>query len=75
MMLKAFCTWPLLLRIAGELGLIPTALAAGCADSYRELRRLQHRQRLNDRPSRIDPDEADKARAPVRALWHHVFGE
>ncbi|MDX9884357.1 bifunctional [glutamate--ammonia ligase]-adenylyl-L-tyrosine phosphorylase/[glutamate--ammonia-ligase] adenylyltransferase [Thauera sp.] len=64
-----------LLRIAGELGLIPTELAAACADSYRELRRLQHRQRLNDRLSRIDPDEAETAREPVRALWRHVFGE
>ena len=64
-----------LLRIAGELGLIPGELAAACADSYRELRRLQHRQRLNERPSRVDPDEAEAARAPVRALWRQVFGE
>ncbi|APR06085.1 bifunctional [glutamate--ammonia ligase]-adenylyl-L-tyrosine phosphorylase/[glutamate--ammonia-ligase] adenylyltransferase [Thauera chlorobenzoica] len=63
-----------LLRIAGELGLIPPALAAACADSYRELRRLQHRQRLNDRPSRVDPDEAGRARQPVLALWDTVFG-
>ena len=63
-----------LLRIAGELGLIPPALAVACADSYRELRRLQHRQRLNDRPSRVDPDEAGRARQPVLALWESVFG-
>ena len=64
-----------LLRIAGELGLIPADLAAACADSYRELRRLQHRQRLNERPSRVDPDEAAAARKPVRTLWRAVFGE
>ena len=64
-----------LLRIAGELGLIPADLAAACADSYRELRRLQHRQRLNERPSRVAPDEAEAARKPVRALWREVFGE
>lgn len=64
-----------LLRIAGELGLIPRELAAACADSYRELRRLQHRQRLNDRPSRVVPEEAGHARAPVIALWREVFGE
>jgi len=64
-----------LLRIAGELGLIPVDLAAACADSYRELRRLQHRQRLNDLPSRIQQDEAEAARAPVIALWNRVFGE
>ncbi|MFU2487441.1 bifunctional [glutamate--ammonia ligase]-adenylyl-L-tyrosine phosphorylase/[glutamate--ammonia-ligase] adenylyltransferase [Thauera sp. WH-1] len=64
-----------LLRIAGELGLIPAELAAACADSYRELRRLQHRQRLNDRPSRVDPAEVDAARRPVQALWQRVFDE
>ena len=64
-----------LLRIAGKLGLIPAELAAACADSYRELRRLQHRQRLNERPSRVDPAEAAAAREPVRALWRAVFGE
>ena len=63
-----------LLRIAGELGLIPTDLAASCANSYRELRRLQHRQRLNEQASRVDPDEAEAARRPVRALWAQVFG-
>ncbi|THF55613.1 bifunctional [glutamate--ammonia ligase]-adenylyl-L-tyrosine phosphorylase/[glutamate--ammonia-ligase] adenylyltransferase [Pseudothauera rhizosphaerae] len=64
-----------LLRIAGELGLIPADLAAACGDSYRRLRHLQHRQRLNDRPSRVDPDEAAAVRRPVQALWRHVFGE
>ena len=64
-----------LLRIAGELGLIPADLAAACADSYRELRRLQHRQRLNDLPSRVAPDEAEAARRPVIAMWRTVFGE
>ncbi|MCV2218555.1 bifunctional [glutamate--ammonia ligase]-adenylyl-L-tyrosine phosphorylase/[glutamate--ammonia-ligase] adenylyltransferase [Thauera sp. Sel9] len=64
-----------LLRIAGELGLIPAELAAACADSYRELRRLQHRQRLNELPSRVPPGEAEAARTPVVTLWRHVFGE
>ena len=39
------------------------------------LRRLQHRQRLNERPSRVNPDEAAAARKPVRTLWRAVFGE
>jgi len=64
-----------LLRIAGELGLIPVDLAAACADSYRELRRLQHRQRLNELPSRVPQDEAEAARKPVIALWQQVFGD
>jgi glutamate-ammonia-ligase adenylyltransferase len=62
-----------LLRIAGELGLIPPELASRCGDSYRLFRRLQHRQRLNGRPSSVDPEEVKDAREPVIALWQHVF--
>ena len=62
-----------LLRIAGEIGLIPADLAAACGDSYRELRRLQHRQRLNDQPSRVPGEEVEAARAAVVALWEEVF--
>lgn len=64
-----------LLRIAAELGLIPAELAAACGDSYREFRRLQHRQRLNGQPSRVEPEEVVEARKPVEALWTVVFGE
>jgi glutamate-ammonia-ligase adenylyltransferase len=64
-----------LLGIAADLGLIPAGLAAACADSYRSLRQLQHRQRLNDRPSRIPHDEAAALREPVLALWREVFPE
>ncbi len=64
-----------LLRICGELGLIPPGLATACGNSYRLLRRLQHRQRLNSEPSRVEPEEAAAVREPVQALWNHVFGE
>ena len=63
-----------LLRMAGEIGLIPAELAAACGDSYRRMRHLQHRQRLNDLASRVPLQEAESARAPVMALWDHVFG-
>jgi glutamate-ammonia-ligase adenylyltransferase len=63
-----------LLRMAGELGLIPADLAAACGDSYRRLRHLQHRQRLNDLASRVSMQEAESARTPVIALWQKVFG-
>jgi glutamate-ammonia-ligase adenylyltransferase len=64
-----------LLGIAANLGLIPADLAAACANSYRELRQRQHRQRLNDLPSRIPPSDAAALREPVQALWREVFGE
>ncbi len=63
-----------LLRIAGELSLIPAALAAQCGDSYRLYRRLQHRQRLNGQPARARPDEVAGAREPVITLWSSVLG-
>lgn len=64
-----------LLRIAGELGLIPSELARQCGNSYRHMRHLQHRQRLNGLSSRIDHGEAAEAAAPVKELWQKVFGE
>ena len=63
-----------LLRIAGELGLLPPGLAGRCGDSYRMMRHLQHRQRLNDLPSRVQPLEVAFARESVRSLWQKVFG-
>lgn len=64
-----------LLRIAGELGLIPLDLASKCGDSYRHMRHLQHRQRLNGLSSRVEPAEASAAGEPVKQLWQMVFGE
>ena len=63
-----------LLHICGGLGLIPAGLAADCANSYRELRRLQHRQRLDDQPSRVQAAEVTAIRAPTLELWRGVFG-
>lgn len=63
-----------LLRMCGELGLIPPELAEQCSDSYRLLRRLQHRQRLNDQHSRTKLAEVSSAREPVLTLWQTIFG-
>ncbi len=64
-----------LLGIAAKLGLISADLAATCANSYRKLRQWQHRQRLNNQPSRIPQSGTAVLREPVRALWQEVFGE
>jgi glutamate-ammonia-ligase adenylyltransferase len=64
-----------LLRMAGELGLVPAALAARVADAYREFRRAQHAVRLTGAPSaRVDPEPHAARRADVTALWTAVFG-
>jgi len=63
-----------LLKMAGELGLIPLATAMTVRDGYREYRRLQHAERLNG------AQYARVEHAPLRPyieatleLWNSVF--
>jgi len=64
-----------LLRMAGELGLVPDALALSVADAYRDYRSLQHKVRLTGAAqARVDPSAHEARRAAVTALWTHVFG-
>ncbi len=64
-----------LLALAGELGLVPTELAASVADAYREYRRLQHKVRLTGAAhARVDPEPQAARREAVAALWLNVFG-
>ncbi len=61
-----------LLRLAGQLGLIPAELAEANHQRYRTLRQTQHRLRLNqDGHCRIPHGELDPA--PVLALWRVLF--
>jgi [glutamine synthetase] adenylyltransferase / [glutamine synthetase]-adenylyl-L-tyrosine phosphorylase len=66
-----------LLQRAEDAGLLPTGVGRAAADAYRELRRAQHRARLDERPTQFEGDAA-AALAPqaaaVLALWHAVFG-
>jgi glutamate-ammonia-ligase adenylyltransferase len=66
-----------LLQRAEAAGLLPAGVGHAAADAYRELRRAQHRARLDERPTQFDGDDA-AALAPqaeaVRALWRAVFG-
>lgn len=62
-----------LLRCAADLGLIDATLARQVADAYRELRRLQHRQRLDELPAVVPEGEAAALREPVLALWRQIF--
>jgi [glutamine synthetase] adenylyltransferase / [glutamine synthetase]-adenylyl-L-tyrosine phosphorylase len=59
-----------LLRIAGDLGLIPAELARMVADAYRTYRREQHRLRLDgNAQARVDPHTVMHEREHVQALW------
>jgi glutamate-ammonia-ligase adenylyltransferase len=64
-----------LLQLAGRIGLIPADVAEPAADAYRELRRHQHRVKLQGAEHARLPSEAMEAEiAAVQALWQAVFG-
>lgn len=64
-----------LLRLVGELGLVPDELAACVAQAYRDYRREQHAQRLQGlTKTRVPPLSFAPQIAAVRQLWQQVFG-
>ncbi|MFN3860001.1 MAG: bifunctional [glutamate--ammonia ligase]-adenylyl-L-tyrosine phosphorylase/[glutamate--ammonia-ligase] adenylyltransferase [Roseateles sp.] len=66
-----------LLRIAEAAGLLPAGVGVAAADAYRELRRVQHRARLDEQSTALDAVAAAPLAAhrdAVRALWRAVFG-
>jgi glutamate-ammonia-ligase adenylyltransferase len=64
-----------LLRIAGEIGLIPADLAARVGDAYRAYRHLQHGLRLNQAPhARVERARIESMVGDVTRLWNEVFG-
>ncbi len=64
-----------LLHFAGDLGLVPSALAHEVADAYRDYRAMQHKIRLTGAgQARVEPAPYASRRAAVAALWAHVFG-
>jgi len=73
---------PTLLDNAGNIALLQRAEAAGllaagigraAADAYRELRRAQHRARLDEQPTQFPPEQFAAERDAVLALWQAVF--
>lgn len=63
-----------LLQAAEAAGLLPRGVGEAAANAYRELRRVQHRARLNEEPTHVDPQEMAAERDAVLALWAAVFG-
>ncbi len=58
-------------------GLLPPGVGTGAANAYRELRRVQHRARLDEQSTALDAEAAAPLavhRDAVRVLWHTVFG-
>jgi glutamate-ammonia-ligase adenylyltransferase len=63
-----------LLQRAEGLGLLPVGVGHAAADAYRELRRAQHRARLDEQPTQFEPGTLARERDAVLALWQAVFG-
>ncbi|MFO1288723.1 MAG: bifunctional [glutamate--ammonia ligase]-adenylyl-L-tyrosine phosphorylase/[glutamate--ammonia-ligase] adenylyltransferase, partial [Rubrivivax sp.] len=63
-----------LLHRAEAAGLLPAGVGHAAADAYRELRRMQHRARLDETPTHVEPEAVAPQRDAVLALWRCVFG-
>lgn len=63
-----------LLQRAEQVGLLPAGVGHAAADAYRELRRVQHRARLDEAPTQVTPPALQAERDAVLALWTAVFG-
>ena len=63
-----------LLLSAEKAGLLPSGVGEAAGSAYRELRRVQHRARLDEQPTQVPSAELEKECAAIQALWHAVFG-
>ena len=63
-----------LLERAEQVGLLPAGVGHAAANAYRELRRVQHRARLDEAPTQVEPPALQAERDAVLALWGTVFG-
>jgi glutamate-ammonia-ligase adenylyltransferase len=63
-----------LLHRAEAAGLLAPGIGQAGADAYRELRRAQHRARLDEQPTQVAPEMLARERDAVLALWRAVFG-
>ncbi len=63
-----------LLQRAEAGGLLPAGVGESAARAYRELRRVQHKARLNEEPTQVAPGALAAERKAVLTLCQAVFG-
>jgi glutamate-ammonia-ligase adenylyltransferase len=63
-----------LLQRAEAAGLLPAGMGQAAALAYRRLRQVQHRARLDETSTQVDPAELATEAEAVRALWRQVLG-
>ncbi len=64
-----------LLQRAEQAGLLPVGVGHHAAGAYRELRRVQHRARLDEAATQVPASELQAEQAAIQALWQAVFGQ
>jgi glutamate-ammonia-ligase adenylyltransferase len=62
-----------LLQRAEAEGLLPKGVGVLAASAYRELRRVQHKARLDEAPTQVNQSDLDAEKKAILALWHAVF--
>jgi len=62
-----------LLQRAENAGLLPDGVGQRAAIAYRELRRVQHRARLNEEPTQVMPPALQAEQGAIVALWDAIF--
>lgn len=63
-----------LLQRAEAADLLPAGVGQAAGDAYRELRRVQHKARLDEQPTQVDAGWLVREREAITALWAAVFG-
>jgi [glutamine synthetase] adenylyltransferase / [glutamine synthetase]-adenylyl-L-tyrosine phosphorylase len=63
-----------LLQRAEQAGLLPPAVGHAAADAYRELRKAQHRARLDEQLPRVENTQLADERNAILRLWSCVLG-
>ncbi len=62
-----------LLQRAEMAGLLPDGVGQRAAIAYRELRRVQHRARLNEEPTQVTPPALQAEQVAILTLWDAIF--
>ena len=62
-----------LLQRAEAAGLLPKDVGLKASTAYRELRRVQHKARLNEAPTQVPQADLQKEREAILTFWRAVF--
>lgn len=58
---------------AEKCGLVSPGVGEAAADAYRELRKIQHKARLDEVPTQVEPALAQVQSQAIRALWTELM--